>query len=71
MIKKNAKEPEPLSGDRRSVPAWLPALLILAVTGVLFLILFFNAREGKIYNPSLLQGEFVTVEKAEVLNTGS
>ena len=50
------------------IPAWLPALLILAATGVLFLILFFSAREGKIYNPSRLQTEFVTVEKAEVLN---
>jgi uncharacterized membrane protein len=50
------------------VPAWLPALLILAVTGALFLILFFNAGEGKIYNPSRLQDEFHTVEKAEVLN---
>ena len=50
------------------IPAWLPALLILAATGALFLILFFSAREGKIYNPSRLQTEFVTVEKAEVLN---
>ncbi len=50
------------------IHAWLPALLILAVTGALFLILFFSAREGKIYNPSRLQTEFVTVEKAEVLN---
>ncbi len=53
---------------RRSVPAWLPSLLILLCTGVLFLILFFNAREGKIYNPILLQDEYHTVEKAEVLN---
>ena len=52
----------------RALPPWLPALLILLCTGVLFLILFFNAREGKIYNPSLLQNEFVTVEEAEVLN---
>ena len=66
-MKTDKKEAAPLTEQRR-VPAWLPALLILAVTGALFLILFFNAREGEIYNPSLLQGEFVTVEKAEVLN---
>ena len=53
---------------RKGVPGWLPSLLILICTGVLFLILFFNAREGKIYNPSRLQSEYVTVEKAEVLN---
>ncbi len=55
-------------GKQARIPAWLPALLILAATGALFLILFFSAREGKIYNPSRLQTEFVTVEKAEVLN---
>ena len=55
-------------GKQSRIPAWLPALLILAATGALFLILFFSAREGKIYNPSRLQTEFVTVEKAEVLN---
>ena len=53
---------------RKGVPGWLPSLLILICTGILFLILFFNAREGKIYNPSRLQSEYVTVEKAEVLN---
>ena len=53
---------------RRGLWTWLPSALILAVTGVIFLVLFLNAREGKIYNPSLLQNEFVTVEKAEVLN---
>ena len=55
-------------GKQARIPAWLPALLILAASGALFLILFFSAREGKIYNPSRLQTEFVTVEKAEVLN---
>lgn len=58
----------PPAAERRGVPRWLPSLLILLCTGVLFLILFFNAREGNIYNPSRLQSEFVTVEKAEVLN---
>ncbi len=57
-----------LPEGKSRLPAWLPALLILASAGALFLILFFNAREGKIYNPSRLQSEFVTVEKAEVLN---
>ena len=58
-----------LSADRAGrLPPWLPAALILLVTGVLFLILFFTARQGKIYNPSLLETESVTVEKAEVLN---
>ena len=69
-MKADKKETAPLNEGRR-VPAWLPALLILAATGLLFLILFFNAREGKIYNPSRLQTEFVTVEKAEVLNISS
>ena len=53
---------------QKGVPPWLPSLLILVCTGVLFLILFFNAQEGNIYNPSRLQSEYVTVEKAEVLN---
>lgn len=57
-----------MNQKKKAVPAWLPALLILVCTGVLFLILFLNAREGNIYNPSRLQSEFVTVEKAEVLN---
>lgn len=57
-----------MTQKKKALPAWLPALLILACTGVLFLILFLNAREGNIYNPSRLQSEFVTVEKAEVLN---
>lgn len=57
-----------MNQKKKALPAWLPALLILACTGVLFLILFLNAREGNIYNPSRLQSEFVTVEKAEVLN---
>ena len=65
---KTDKKEAALLTERRRVPAWLPALLILLATGVLFLILFFHAREGKIYNPSLLQDEFHTVEKAEVLN---
>lgn len=65
------KQPDilpPREEARGRVPAWLPTLLILAVTGAVFLLLFFSAREGNIYNPSRLQGEFVTVEKAEVLN---
>ena len=53
---------------KRGMPAWLPSLLILLCAGILFLVLFFGAREGKIYNPTLLQDEFHTVEKAEVLN---
>ena len=57
-----------MNQKKKALPAWLPALLILVCTGVLFLILFLNAREGNIYNPSRLQSEFVTVEKAEVLN---
>lgn len=57
-----------MNQKKKDLPAWLPALLILVCTGVLFLILFLNAREGNIYNPSRLQSEFVTVEKAEVLN---
>ena len=36
----------PPAAERRGVPRWLPSLLILLCTGVLFLILFFNAREG-------------------------
>ncbi len=56
------------AGRPGRVPGWLPAGLILVCTGVLFLILFFNAREGKIYNPVRLQSEYATVEKAEVLN---
>lgn len=58
----------PLPERERRLPAWLPAALILLVCGVLFLILFLNAREGNVYNPVRLQSEFVTVEKAEVLN---
>ncbi len=71
MIRLKAKKPTEQSSaskERRGIPGWLPALLILLCTGVLFLVLFFNAQEGKIYNPSRLQSEFVTVEKAEVLN---
>ncbi len=62
------KQTSAAPGEPRKLPAWLPTLLILAVTGAVFLLLFFSAREGNIYNPSRLQGEFVTVEKAEVLN---
>ena len=58
----------PLPEQPRRLPTWLPAALILLCCGVLFLSLFFNAREGKIYNPVRLQSEFVTVETAEVLN---
>ena len=71
MKRKNIPTQAPLTPEtpaRRSVPAWLPALLILLCTGALFLILFFNAREGKIYNPILLQDAYHTVETAEVLN---
>ena len=56
---------EPVRGGLRT---WLPSALILAVSGAIFLALFFSAREGKIYNPTRLQTEYITVEKAEVLN---
>ena len=60
--------PQAPKDARRTLPGWLPALLILAATGALFLFLFFSAREGKIYNPTRLLDEYTTVEKAEVLN---
>ena len=70
-MKRNARqgagEPGP-EARKGGLAAWLPSALILAVTGVLFLILFFHARQGKIYNPTRLQTEFITVETAEVLN---
>ena len=68
MKQAKAKTGEPAAGPRKRVPTWLPPLLILVCTGALFLYLFLSAREGRIYNPSLLQDEFHTVEKAEVLN---
>ncbi len=67
-MKKSEKQAHAGLSRQRGAAGWLPALLILLVCGVLFMILFFKAREGKIYNPSLLQDEFHTVEKAEVLN---
>ena len=66
MKQPNSNTPEPAGKGR--LPAWLPAALILVCTGALLLILFFSAREGKIYNPALLEDEYHTVEKAEVLN---
>ena len=67
MKKQIERVPVRDDGQRRKL-AWLPALLILLATGAMFLFLFFRAQQGKIYNPSRLQDEFHTVEKAEVLN---
>ena len=76
-MKKNKPAPKaPVSAPkpplgRRSL-GWLRgnwlALVILAVCSVLFGILLVNAREGRIYNPQLMETETMTVEKAEVLN---
>ncbi len=68
MKTKRAAAPAEPGQGRKFLPTWLPPLLILFCTGILFLILFCRARDGKIYNPTLLQDEFHTVEKAEVLN---
>ena len=59
---------EALPAQKRRLPAWLPAALVLLVCGGLLLCLFLSARGEARYNPSQLQSAFVTVEKAEVLN---
>ena len=58
----------PTRKQRRSVRAWLPAALILALTGAIFLYLLLTAGQGTVFNPSRLESDTVTVERAEVLN---
>ena len=70
-MKKQSKQSSPAPAalpEQRRLSVWLPAALLLAALGAVFLYLFFTAREGKIYNPFLLQNEYTTVEAAEVLN---
>ena len=69
-MKKASLNPTPPAGaaPERRLSKRLPAALILLAAGAVLLWLFLTAREGKIYNPSRLQSEFVTVEEAEVLN---
>ena len=62
---------EDAASKRQGVPGWMLSLLLLLGMGIVLLVLFFHAQKGNIYNPSRLQSEFVTVEKAEVLNVSS
>ena len=53
---------------KRGWKSWLPTLLVLAVCAAVFLYLLLWAGGEKVYGPSRLESDTVTVEKAEVLN---